>query len=156
MELVLKHGLKYGDELQTAVTLKELTTGDLLEAQLSAEKLVFDGNGNPSLVNSPALFGYELLRRQIGKIGAPRVIAGGRHVGQVVGHHVQVGLLRDHAGGGDGKGLHVRSSDLHSGDFEIGGDDLVADGDGGLQRLLGTHDGIDHLAGRRLALDGFK
>ena len=69
MELVLKHGLKYGDELQTAVTLKELTTGDLLEAQLSAEKLVFDGNGNPSLVNSPALFGYELLRRQIGKIG---------------------------------------------------------------------------------------
>lgn len=69
MELVLKHGLQYGDDLQKNVTLKELTTADLLEAQLAAEKLVFDKNGNPSLVNSPALFGYELLRRQIAKIG---------------------------------------------------------------------------------------
>ena len=43
-------------------------------------------------------------------------------------------------------------SDRHAADFEIGGDDLVADGDGGLQRLLGAHHRVDHCARVGLAL----
>src|SRR3954454_25298149 len=37
--------------------------------------------------------------------------------------------------------------DTHAADFEIGRDNLVADGDGGLQRLLGAQHRIDDLAG---------
>src|SRR4051794_14955927 len=37
-------------------------------------------------------------------------------------------------------------SDAHAADFEIGGNDLVANGDCRLKGLLGAHDGIDHLS----------
>lgn len=68
----LKHGLPFGSgsetEMQTEVTLRDLTTGDILDAQVESEKLMLN-NGEPVLVSSPALFGYALLRRQIAKVG---------------------------------------------------------------------------------------
>ena len=51
------------------MTLRELTTGDLLDAETAAERLVMTAEGEPVLVKSPALFGYEILRRQIASIG---------------------------------------------------------------------------------------
>lgn len=69
MELILQTGLMYGEEPQTHVTLRELTTGDLLDAELAAERMVMSPEGVPVLVKSPALFGYEILRRQIASIG---------------------------------------------------------------------------------------
>src|SRR6476661_10200040 len=45
------------------------------------------------------------------------------------------------------------SSDTHATNFEIGRNDLVADGDGGLKRLLRAHHGIDDLAGVGIALE---
>lgn len=72
MTFQLKTGIPFGSgddvEMQTEVTLRALTTGDIIDAQLEAEKLVFH-NGEPVLVNSPAVFGYALIRRQIAKIG---------------------------------------------------------------------------------------
>lgn len=69
MQLVLQTGLMFGDEPQTEVTLRELTTGDLLDAEVAAERMVMSPDGVPVLVKSPALFGYEILRRQIASIG---------------------------------------------------------------------------------------
>src|SRR3972149_8802818 len=45
------------------------------------------------------------------------------------------------------------SSDRHSAELEIRGHDLVTDGDGALQRLLGRHHGLDHLLHGCLAAD---
>lgn len=69
MQLVLQTGLMFGDEPQTEVTLRELTTGDLLDAEVAAERMIMSPDGVPVLVKSPALFGYEILRRQIASIG---------------------------------------------------------------------------------------
>lgn len=69
MELTLQTGLMYGDEPQKEVTLRELTTGDLLDAELASERMMMSPEGVPVLVKSPALFGYEILRRQIASIG---------------------------------------------------------------------------------------
>lgn len=69
MDLILQTGVMYGDEPQTEVTLRELTTGDLLDAELASERMMMSPEGVPVLVKSPALFGYELLRRQIASIG---------------------------------------------------------------------------------------
>src|SRR5690349_16353995 len=44
------------------------------------------------------------------------------------------------------------SSDRHAADVEIGGDDLVADSDGGRQRLLRAHHRIDDFARIGVAL----
>ncbi|WP_424404556.1 hypothetical protein [Pasteurella sp. PK-2025] len=69
MELRLKQGLMYGDEPQYDVVLRDLSTGDLIDAELAAERLMVDKQGNPTLVVSQVLFSYELLRRQIASIG---------------------------------------------------------------------------------------
>lgn len=69
MDLILQTGVMYGDEPQTEVTLRELTTGDLLDAELASERMMMSPEGVPVLVKSPALFGYEILRRQIASIG---------------------------------------------------------------------------------------
>ncbi|EJS83215.1 hypothetical protein AAUPMB_21767, partial [Pasteurella multocida subsp. multocida str. Anand1_buffalo] len=54
MQLVLQTGLMFGDEPQTEVTLRELTTGDLLDAEVAAERMVMSPDGVPVLVKSPA------------------------------------------------------------------------------------------------------
>lgn len=69
MEFSLKTGLMYGDEPQLEVETRELTSGDLIEAELAAERLVMDKAGNPVLAVSQVMFNYELLRRQIKRIG---------------------------------------------------------------------------------------
>lgn len=69
MEFRLKHGLMFGDEPQLDVETREITTQDLIEAECAAERLLMDGQGNPVLVVSQVLFNYELLRRQIKRVG---------------------------------------------------------------------------------------
>ena len=69
MKVMLETGLMFGEERQLEMTLRELTTGDLLDAETAAERLVMTAEGEPVLVKSPALFGYEILRRQIASIG---------------------------------------------------------------------------------------
>lgn len=49
------------------VVLRDLTTGDLIDAEIASERLMSDKQGNPLLMVSQVLFGYELLRRQIAK-----------------------------------------------------------------------------------------
>ncbi|WP_410681643.1 hypothetical protein [Avibacterium paragallinarum] len=69
MEFSLKHGLMFGDEPQLDVETRDLNTGDLIEAECAAERLLMDGQGNPVLVVSSVLFNYELVRRQIKRVG---------------------------------------------------------------------------------------
>lgn len=69
MEFQLKTGLMFGEEPQLDVETRELTSADLIEAELAAERLVADKDGNPVLVVSQVMFNYELLRRQIKRIG---------------------------------------------------------------------------------------
>ncbi|MCE9848405.1 phage tail assembly protein [Aeromonas allosaccharophila] len=70
----LDHGLKAvgsGDEplLYREVGLRELTTNDLIDAQLAAEKVVVHPGGKAVAYTSDVLYGLELLRRQIAYIG---------------------------------------------------------------------------------------
>lgn len=70
--LKLKDGLPFGTgdetEMQYDVTLRELTAGDMIDAQAAAEKLVMSKEG-PVLVSSPSRMGLEMLRRQIASVG---------------------------------------------------------------------------------------
>ncbi|CAM3282997.1 putative prophage protein [Xenorhabdus nematophila ATCC 19061] len=72
MHFELRHGLAYGKdgdtELQFTVELRQLTAGDLIEAETASERVVVTANG-PALLSSPALMGYELLRRTIARVG---------------------------------------------------------------------------------------
>lgn len=72
MEFDLIHGLAFGKgdeaELQYRVELRELTAGDIIEAEEASEKLMMGPNG-PVLVSSPARMGFELLRRQVARVG---------------------------------------------------------------------------------------
>ncbi|ETS32101.1 hypothetical protein BB987_20380 [Photorhabdus temperata] len=72
MTFELKHGLAYGQddeaEKQCDVELRQLTAGDLIDAETASERVVMTEKG-PALLSSPALMGYELLRRTIARIG---------------------------------------------------------------------------------------
>lgn len=77
MQFTLKHGLPYGSdeekELQFDVELRELTAGDLIDAEAASERVVMTNKGS-ELVSSPSRMGYELIRRaivRIGKINGP-------------------------------------------------------------------------------------
>ncbi|EAO1206232.1 hypothetical protein EX075_13790 [Salmonella enterica] len=65
-------GLPYGTgadkEMQHHVSFRELTAGDMIDAQVASEKVVMTKEG-PVLVSSPAMMGIEILRRQIAKVG---------------------------------------------------------------------------------------
>jgi len=70
----LDHGLKAegsdGESLlYREVGLRELTTNDLIDAQLAAEKVVVHQGGKAVAYTSDVLYGLELLRRQIAYIG---------------------------------------------------------------------------------------
>lgn len=72
VQISLKHGLKVGDDTLKAVTLREVTAGDIIDAQDESEKLVYAAEGDrlvPTLVASPTLVGVHVLRRQILRIG---------------------------------------------------------------------------------------
>ncbi len=69
---MLTDGLPYGTgddaEIQYDVTFRELSAGDIIDAQLASERVVETRNG-PQLVSSPTQMGVELLRRRIAQVG---------------------------------------------------------------------------------------
>lgn len=64
----LADGLLLGKVTYTRAILRQLTAGDILEAQEEAERLVYARDGTLSLVMSPARMGREALRRQIARL----------------------------------------------------------------------------------------
>jgi phage FluMu protein gp41 len=72
LKVTLKHGLKVGEDTLAEVTLREVTAGDIIEAQDESEKLVYAADGGklvPTLVASPTMVGVHVLRRQVARIG---------------------------------------------------------------------------------------
>ncbi|MBV7315446.1 phage tail assembly protein [Shewanella sp. NIFS-20-20] len=69
MTFDLVHGLKAGESTHLEVGLKELTSGDYIDAQLAAEKVVVQ-DGKAIAYTSDVLYGLELLVRQVEYIGA--------------------------------------------------------------------------------------
>lgn len=57
------------DVIHREAVLRELTTGDLINAGAEAEKVVLGDDGDYHLVQSPTLAGVHMLRRQIVRIG---------------------------------------------------------------------------------------
>lgn len=72
IDIKLKHGLKIGKDVLRNAVLREVSAGDIIEAQEEAEKLVYavdNGKLVPTLVASPTLVGIHVLRRQVVRIG---------------------------------------------------------------------------------------
>ena len=71
-QFTLKRGLPYGKDenavMQMDVTLRELTGGDMIEAEVASEKMVMTPKG-PVLLSSSAIMGFELLRRSVARVG---------------------------------------------------------------------------------------
>lgn len=69
MTFNLKHGFKASeDSTYYEVGLRELTTGDYIDAQLKAEKVVMQ-DGTAIAYTSDVMYGLELLMRQVESIG---------------------------------------------------------------------------------------
>ena len=100
--LQLKDGLPFGIGadcvMQYAVTFRELTTGDVIDAQTASEIPVTTAEG-PMLVSSPSKMGVEMLRRSIatvGSINGPLSVALLRQLSQADFHRLSLALeLRD-------------------------------------------------------------
>ena len=58
------------ETLHTEVQLRELTTKDIVDAQLAAEHVVIGESGKAVAYCSEVMMGVELLRRQIASIGS--------------------------------------------------------------------------------------
>lgn len=69
MTFDLEHGLKVGDNTHLEVGLKELNSGDYIDAQVAAEKVIVH-DGHAVAYTSDVLFGLELLMRQVEYIGS--------------------------------------------------------------------------------------
>lgn len=69
MTFGLTHGLKVGEETHLEVGLKELVSGDYIDAQIAAEKVIVQ-DGKAIAYTSDVLYGLELLLRQVEYIGA--------------------------------------------------------------------------------------
>lgn len=71
-QLTLVDGLVTGsgddEQRHTDVTLRPLTGKDIIDAELAAERVVQTANGS-ELVRSPAMVEFELLRRQVARLG---------------------------------------------------------------------------------------
>ncbi|MEJ6520650.1 phage tail assembly protein [Shewanella bicestrii] len=68
MTFDLSHGLKVGEQTHFEVGLKELNSGDYIDAQLAAEKVIVQ-DGKAMAYTSDVLYGLELLVRQVEYIG---------------------------------------------------------------------------------------
>ena len=72
-KVTLKHGFRVGDHQFMVATIRETTSGDVIEANEESEKVVMvpteDARGNlvteAQLVTSPTLVGINVMRRQI-------------------------------------------------------------------------------------------
>lgn len=66
------HGLPFGKDgnidYQHDVTLRELGAEDMIAAEIASEKVVMTAKG-PALLSSPAIMGFELLRRCVARVG---------------------------------------------------------------------------------------
>ncbi len=69
MTFELEHGLKVGDIAHHEVGLRELNSGDYIDAQIAAEKVVVNEDKAISYT-SDVLYGIELLVRQVEYIGS--------------------------------------------------------------------------------------
>tara|TARA_R110000787_G_scaffold26344_34_gene73787 strand:+ start:747 stop:1094 length:348 start_codon:yes stop_codon:yes gene_type:complete len=67
--VALDGGWKIGETEYDEVELRDIHAGDLIEAGEAAERVVYDTNGNPTLVQSPTRMSIEVLFRQIVRIG---------------------------------------------------------------------------------------
>ncbi len=68
MTFNLDHGLKVGDVAHFEVGLRELESGDYIDAQIAAEKVIVNQDKAISYT-SDVLYGIELLLRQVEYIG---------------------------------------------------------------------------------------
>lgn len=64
----LDDGLKIADVTHKEVVMRELDSGDIIDAQMASEKITMLNN-NPVVYTSDVLLGLEMLRRQIERIG---------------------------------------------------------------------------------------
>mgnify|MGYP001394873310 CR=1 FL=1 len=69
MTFNLDHGFMVGDVAHHEVGLRELSSGDYIDAQLAAEKVVVN-DGMAMAYTSDVLYGIELLVRQVEYIGS--------------------------------------------------------------------------------------
>lgn len=65
----LENGLKVGDKIHKEVELRELTAGDMLDAEAEIEELVITETGAVTYKTSPTKLAHEILRRSIAKLG---------------------------------------------------------------------------------------
>lgn len=91
MTLTLLHGYVTGkgtldEKRHIEVTFRELTSEDVINAQLAAERVVIGDNGKAVAYCSEVLMGVELLRRQILSVGD---IPGPLSLKQVFAFHPQ-------------------------------------------------------------------
>lgn len=68
MTFDLTHGLKVGETVNLEVGLRELNSGDYIDAQLAAEKVVVQ-DGKAIAYTSDVMYGLQLLVRQVEYIG---------------------------------------------------------------------------------------
>lgn len=68
MTFNLEHGLQVGESTHFEVGLRELSTGDYIDAQLAAEKVVVNED-KAVAYTSDVLYGVELLLRQVEYVG---------------------------------------------------------------------------------------
>ncbi|HFS8942354.1 TPA: phage tail assembly protein [Enterobacter roggenkampii] len=105
MNITLKHGFVTGkgtedEACHTAVTLRELTSEDVIKSQLAAERVVIGENGKAVAYCSEVLMGLEMLRRQILQVGS---IPGPLSVKQLYAFHPEdLELLTQKADAMDG------------------------------------------------------
>ncbi|EOV1090624.1 phage tail assembly protein [Vibrio fluvialis] len=64
----LQHGYKVGENTHHEVGLRELNSGDYIDAQLAAEKVIVH-EGTAVAYTSDVMYGLELLVRQVEYIG---------------------------------------------------------------------------------------
>lgn len=69
MTFALDHGFKVGEAVHHEVGLRELSSGDYIDAQLAAEKVIVN-DGVAMAYTSDVLYGIELLVRQVEYIGS--------------------------------------------------------------------------------------
>ena len=67
-EVSLENGIAVGGVTYRRAVLRQLSAGDLMEAQEAAERLVHTAGGELALVSSPARMGMETLRRQVARL----------------------------------------------------------------------------------------
>lgn len=70
----LKHGLLTGkgtadETLHKTVRLRELTSKDIVDAQMASERVVIASNGKAVAYCSEVIYGLEMMRRQIATLG---------------------------------------------------------------------------------------